>query len=109
VSECAMRKKDKDDVLNDYQRSRNEIIRDKVDEIFRTQPDNYISALEKIGFKYYDDDDPEEIEEKNAKSENQDQPRAGFVSPPLEETAPCSQNSRPICRLSGSCMEKRTG
>lgn len=73
MSECAMRKKDKDDVLNDYQRLRNEIIRDKVDEIFRTQPDNYISALEKIGFKYYDDDDPEEIEEKNARSENQNQ------------------------------------
>ena len=68
-----MRKKDKDDILNDYQRLKNEIIRDKVDEIFRTQPDNYISALEEIGFKYYDDDDFEEIEEKNAKPENQNQ------------------------------------
>ena len=52
---------------------KNEIIRDKVDEIFRTQPDNYISELEKIGFKYYDDDDFEEIEEKNAKPGNQNQ------------------------------------
>jgi len=68
-----MRKKDKDDILKDYQRLKNEIIRDKVNEIFRTQPDNYISGLEKIGFKYYDDDDFEEIEEKNAKPENQDQ------------------------------------
>jgi hypothetical protein len=68
-----MKKKEKDDILNDYQKLKNEIIRDKVDEIFRTQPDNYISALEKIGFTYYDDDDPEEIEEKNAKPENQDQ------------------------------------
>ena len=68
-----MGKKDKDDILNDYQKLKNEIIRDKVDEIFRTQPDNYIPALEEIGFKYYDDDDPEEIEEKNAKPENQNQ------------------------------------
>jgi len=68
-----MRKKDKDDILDDYQRLENEIIRDKVAEIFRTKPHNYISELEKIGFKYYDDDDPEEIEEKNAKPENQNQ------------------------------------
>ena len=73
IGECAMGKKDKDDILNDYQKLKNEIIRDKVDEIFRTQPDNYIPALEEIGFKYYDDDDPEEIEEKNAKPENQNQ------------------------------------
>jgi hypothetical protein len=52
---------------------KNEIIRDKVDEIFRTQPDNYISALEETGFKYYDEDDPEEIEERDAKPENQNQ------------------------------------
>jgi hypothetical protein len=72
-SECAMKKKDKDDILSDYQKLKNEIIRDKVDKIFRTQPDNYISELEKIGFKYYDDDDPEEAEEKNAQAENQNQ------------------------------------
>ena len=59
-----MKNKDKDDILNEYQRLKYEIIREKVDEVFRTQPDNYISALEKIGFKYYDDDDLEEIEEK---------------------------------------------
>lgn len=57
----------------DYERLKDEIIRDKVDEIFRTRPDDYISALEEIGFKYYEDDDPEEIEEKNARPENQDQ------------------------------------
>ena len=68
-----MRKKDKDDILNDYQKLKNEIIRDKVDEIFRTRPDNYISAMEEIGFKYYVDDDRDEIEEKNAKPENQNQ------------------------------------
>ena len=68
-----MRKKDKDDILNGYQKLKNEIIRDKVDEIFRTRPDNYISAMEEIGFKYYVDDDRDEIEEKNAKPENQNQ------------------------------------
>jgi hypothetical protein len=72
-SERAMRRKDKDDILDEYQDLENEIIRDKVDEIFRTQPDNYISAMEEIGFKYYDDDDLDETEEKNAKPVNQNQ------------------------------------
>jgi hypothetical protein len=52
-----MGKKKKDPTIEAYQKLKNEIIIDKVDEIFRTQPDNYISALEEIGFKYYDDDD----------------------------------------------------
>ena len=73
TSECAMKKKDKDDILRDYQKLKNEIISDKVAEIFRTHPDNYISELEKIGFKYYDDDDTEEIEERNAQPKNQNQ------------------------------------
>lgn len=68
-----MSKKDKDDILVDYQKLKNEIIRDKVDEIFRTRPDNYIHAMEEIGFKYYVGDDRDEIEEKNAKPENQNQ------------------------------------
>jgi len=68
-----MSQKGKDDILSEYLKLRNEMIRDKVDEIFRTQPDNYITALEEIGFTYYDDDDPEEIEEENAKPENRDQ------------------------------------
>lgn len=68
-----MSKKDKDDILSEYLKLKNEMIRDKVDEIFRTQPDNYITALEEIGFTYYDEDDPEEIEEENAKAENRDQ------------------------------------
>jgi hypothetical protein len=68
-----MKKKDKDKIKNDFSKLKSEIIRDKVDDIFRTQPDNHIAALEEIGFKYYDDDDPEEIEEKNAIAENRDQ------------------------------------
>ncbi|MBC2716009.1 MAG: hypothetical protein HF978_11940 [Desulfobacteraceae bacterium] len=68
-----MQKKDKDKIINEVLKLKSGIIREKMDEIFRTQPDNYIAALEEIGFKYYDDDDPEEIEEKNAVAENQDQ------------------------------------
>ena len=68
-----MKKDDEDKIKNNFLKLKSEIIRDKVDEIFRTQPDNHISALEEIGFKYYEDDDPEEIEEKNAVAENQDQ------------------------------------
>ena len=69
-----MSKKKKDPVIEEYQKLKNEIIVEKVDEVFRTQPDNYISALEEIGFKYYeDDDDDEEMEEANAKPENQNQ------------------------------------
>jgi len=69
-----MSKKKKDPVIEDYEKLKNEIMVEKVDEIFRTQPDNYISALEEIGFTYYeDDDDDEETEEANAKPENQNQ------------------------------------
>ena len=68
-----MRKKSEDDILYDYQRLKNEMIHDKVDEIFRKRPGNYISAMEEIGFKYNDDDDRDEIEEKNAQPENQNQ------------------------------------
>jgi len=69
-----MSKKKKDPTIEAYEKLKNEIIIEKVDEVFRTQPDNYISALEEIGFKYYDDgDDMEEMEEANAKPENQNQ------------------------------------
>ena len=70
-----MSKKKKDKTIEEYEKLRNKIAMDKVDEIFRTQPHNYISALEEIGFTYYEDDldDIEEIEEANAKPENQNQ------------------------------------
>jgi hypothetical protein len=68
-----MGKKKKDKTIEDYEKLKNEIMIEKVDEVFRTQPDNYISALEEIGFTYYEDDDYEETEEANAKPENQNQ------------------------------------
>ena len=44
-----------------------------MNEIFRTQPDNYMAALEEIGFEYHEEYDYDEIEEKNAGPENQNQ------------------------------------
>ena len=37
-----MGKKKKDPAIEDYEKVKNEMIIDKVDEVFRTQPDNYI-------------------------------------------------------------------
>ena len=69
-----MGKNDKDSVLDDYEKLKNEIIRDKVNEIFRNHPKDYIAKMEELGFEYFeDDDDYEEIEEINAKPENQRQ------------------------------------
>jgi hypothetical protein len=63
----------KKDFLDDYEKLKDEIIIEKVDEIFRTQPDNYIAALEEIGFEYHEEDDEEEIEERKAKPKNRNQ------------------------------------
>jgi len=69
-----MSKKEKDSILNDYKELKNEIIRDKGNEIFRKYPKDYIAKMEEIGFQYFEDDnDYEEIEERNAKPENQRQ------------------------------------
>jgi hypothetical protein len=71
-----MGKKDKDSVLDDYAKLKNEIIRDKVNEIFRSHPKDHIAKMEELGFEYFeddDDDDYEEIEERNARPENQRQ------------------------------------
>ena len=69
-----MGKKDKVSILEDYEKLKNEIIRDKVNEIFRNHPKDYIAKMEELGFQYFeDDDDYEEIEERNAKPENQRQ------------------------------------
>ena len=68
-----MAKKDKDFVLDDYEKLKYEIKRDKVSEIIRKHPRDYIAKTEEIGFEYCEDDedDEEEIEERNAKPENQ--------------------------------------
>lgn len=69
-----MVKKKKNPVLDDYEKVKNEIVREKVNEIFRTHPKDYISKMEELGFEYFEDDiDYEEIEERDAKPENQSQ------------------------------------
>ena len=69
-----MGKKDKDSVLDDYEKLKNQIIRDKVNDIFCNHPKDYIAKMGELGFEYFeDDDDSEEIEERNAKPENQRQ------------------------------------
>jgi len=62
--------KKKDKVLDDFQKLKNEMIIDQVNEIFRAQPGNYKDALEEMGFEYHEDDDPEELEEKKARPRN---------------------------------------
>lgn len=68
-----MCKKDKDDTLNDYKKLKDEIIIDKVNDIFRSRSGNYIAALEEIGFEYHEETDEEEIEERKAKPKNKNQ------------------------------------
>jgi hypothetical protein len=69
-----MGKKDTNSVNDDFEKLKNEIMREKIHDVFRKHPKDYISKLEEIGFTFFDDDDgSEEIEEKNAKPENQRQ------------------------------------
>jgi hypothetical protein len=68
-----MGKKDKGDTLDDFKKLKDEIIIDKVNDIFRSRPDNYIAALEEIGFEYHEETDEEETEERNAKPKNKNQ------------------------------------
>jgi hypothetical protein len=67
-----MAKKEKDP-LGEYLKLKNEMVRDKVDEIFRTQPKNYRAALEEIGFTYVGEEDEEEFEGKKARPKNKAQ------------------------------------
>ncbi len=68
-----MKKKDEDNSFDVDEEIENGIIVDKVNDIFRSRPDDYIDALERIGFKYYEEDDEEEIEERKAKPKNKNQ------------------------------------
>ena len=69
-----MGKKDKDSISDDYEKIKNEIIHDKVNEVFRSHSKDYITKMENLGFEYFEEDDGcEEIEERNAKPENQRQ------------------------------------
>jgi len=60
-----MKKDDKKDPIDEFMKLKNEIVRDKVNEVFRENPENYREALSEIGFEWFDDDYPDEIEEEN--------------------------------------------
>ena len=69
-----MGKKDITGILDEYKKLKDEIIFDKVKDVFRSKPKNFIQVLDEIGFEYRDDDfDEEEMEERIAKPENQNQ------------------------------------
>ena len=66
--------RDNDPVLEDHDRLQSEIIREKVNEIFRTHPRDYVAEMEKLGFTYCEDEtNEEENEERNAQPENERQ------------------------------------
>ena len=52
---------------------KDEMIVDKVSDIIRNHPNDFISKLEEFGFDYHEEDDNDEIEEKIAKPENRNQ------------------------------------
>lgn len=64
----------KDPIFDDYNKLKNEIKVEQVNEIFRKHPDDFVAKMEELGFEYFEDDVGfEELEEKNAKPENQRQ------------------------------------
>ena len=69
-----MKKKSAKDILDEYQKLRDEMIIEQVNDIFRNNPVNYREELEKIGLQWFDDDDGEEKrEEASAVAENENQ------------------------------------
>lgn len=70
-----MSRKRKSSVLDDYLELKDEMLIEKVSEIFRTQAENHVSALEEIGFEWHEEDDFEKAEEDAAKPENPNQTR----------------------------------
>ena len=63
----------KNNALDEFQKLKNELVADKVNEGFRKYPDKYIQKLEGIGFQYHEEDDFEKAEEDEAVPENKRQ------------------------------------
>lgn len=69
-----MKKKDKKDIIDEMIKLKNEMVIEKVNEVFKKNPENYREGLAEIGFQWFDDDYPDEIEEENsAVPENRNQ------------------------------------
>ena len=58
--------KKKDSYAEEYRSLKDEIVQDKIKEVFEKDPDNYREALEEIGFAWFDDEYPSEEDEENA-------------------------------------------
>ena len=63
----------KNNAPDEFQKLKNELVVDKVNEVFRKYPDKYIQKLEEIGFQYHEEDDFEKAEEDEAVPENKRQ------------------------------------
>lgn len=66
---------EKDKSTEEYERLQDEIVRDKIKEIFAKEPANYRKALREIGFTWHDDEYPSEEEEESAAVPKNDRQR----------------------------------
>ena len=68
-----MKKKEKN-IVDEIIKIKNELVAERINEIFRTEPEHYRRELAMLGFEWLDDDYPDEVEEENnAAPENKDQ------------------------------------
>ena len=69
-----MKKKSTKELIDEFYKLKNEIVIVKVNKVFKDNPENFKEELAKIGFQWFDDDYPDEIEEENnAVPENENQ------------------------------------
>jgi len=68
-----MKKKEKN-IIDEIIKIKNELVTERINEIFRTKPEHYRTELAMLGLEWLDDDFPDEVEEEsNAAPENKDQ------------------------------------
>jgi hypothetical protein len=68
-----MKKKEKD-IIGEIIRIKNELVTERINEIFRARPEHYQTELVVLGFEWFDNDYPDEVEEEiNATPENKNQ------------------------------------
>lgn len=69
-----MKKKEKKNIIDEIIKIKNELVTERINEIFRTKPEYYRTELAMLGFEWLDDDYADEVEEENnAAPENKDQ------------------------------------
>jgi len=66
--------KKKKNIIDEIIKIKNELVTERINEIFRKRPEHYRTELAMLGFEWLDDDCPDEVEEENnAAPENKDQ------------------------------------